>query len=138
MKLYIRDKSPDPADWLDTDESERIDLVSSYHRRVRVRLPDLRVHATIHVIVENQVAMRERAVVETLSRLQGEGLNRHDAIHAIGSVMVEHMNELLNEGHGQSRSTLTRHIFRRCGNSRRLVGATPANIALRPTATAQD
>ncbi len=99
MKPYNPDKSPDPADWLDTDESERIDLVSSYHRRARVRLPNLRVHATIHVIVENQVAMGERAVVETLTRLQSEGLNRHDAIHAIGSVLVEHMNELLKEGH---------------------------------------
>jgi hypothetical protein len=99
VRTYDPDKNPDSADWLDTDEGARIDLVSSYHRRARVRLPNIRLHATIHVIVENQVALGEPAVVETLARLQREGLNRHDAVHAIGSVLAEHIYELLKEGH---------------------------------------
>ena len=52
----------------------------------------------MHVIVENQLALGERAVVDTLARLQAEGLDRHDAVHAIGSVLAEHFYKLLKEG----------------------------------------
>jgi hypothetical protein len=42
-----------------------------------------------HVSVENQVALGDPpAVKETLTRLMGEGLDRHDAVHAVGSVVV--------------------------------------------------
>lgn len=37
-------------------------------------------------------------VVETLARLQREGLSRHDALHAIGSVLAENLYELMREG----------------------------------------
>jgi hypothetical protein len=52
-------------------------------------------HATFHAIVENQLALADPIVVETLTRLQHEGLGRHDAVHAIGSVLAEHIYELL-------------------------------------------
>ena len=39
--------------------------------------------------------MAEPIVVATLTRLQNEGLSRHDAVHAIGSVLAEHIYELL-------------------------------------------
>jgi hypothetical protein len=55
-------------------------------------------HATFHVIVENQLAMAEPTVVATLTRLQHEGLSRHDAVHAVGSLLAEHIYELL-KGH---------------------------------------
>jgi hypothetical protein len=49
----------------------------------------IRAHAANHVIVENQLAMGDATVVPaTLARLMQEGLDRHDAIHAIGSVLV--------------------------------------------------
>jgi hypothetical protein len=97
MRRYDPDKPPDPHDWLAGDEQRRIDLVTSYHRRAGVRLPSLRGHATIHVIVENQLAMAQPAVVETLERLQHEGLTRHAAVHAIGSVLLEHLNWLMQQ-----------------------------------------
>ena len=97
MKRYDPDKPPDPDDWLAGDEQRRIDVVTSYHRRAGVRLPSLKGHATIHVIVENQLAIAEPAVVETLARLQGEGLTRHAAVHAIGSVLLEHLNWLMQQ-----------------------------------------
>lgn len=99
MRTYDPGESPEPGDWLRSDERTRIDLVASYHRRSRVRLPNVRLHATIHVIVENQLALGEPVVVETLARLRAEGLNRHDAIHAIGSVLAEHIYELLKQEH---------------------------------------
>ena len=52
-------------------------------------------HAIFHTIVENQVAANEAGAVETIRRLQTEGLSRHDAVHAIGSVLAGHMYELL-------------------------------------------
>jgi hypothetical protein len=83
-------KAPDPEDWLDLDEQERIDQVIEYHRRRRLPVGEnARVHAAAHAIVETQVAMGDATVVPaTLDRLMREGLDRHDAIHAIGSVLV--------------------------------------------------
>jgi hypothetical protein len=43
--------------WLALDESERTGQVVRYHRRQRIRLPNETIHAAIHVIVENQVAL---------------------------------------------------------------------------------
>ncbi len=98
MRTYDPDRRPDAPDWLDIDESARIGLALSYHRRARVCLPNAHLHATIHVVVENQIALKEPVVVETLARLQREGLSRHDAVHAIGSVLAAHIWELLKRG----------------------------------------
>ncbi len=46
-----------------------------------------------HVIVENQLAPGWEAVVEAEARLRGEGLSRHEAIHAIGSVVATDLFE---------------------------------------------
>jgi hypothetical protein len=78
-----------PGSWLALDESERIDSVIRYHWRQGIRLPDNTVHALIHVIVENQVALGDEYPVKSvLARLMAEGLDRHDAVHAIGSVLT--------------------------------------------------
>jgi len=45
-------------------------------------------HAITHVIVENQIAMGDTTVVPALDRVMREGLNRHDAVHAIASVLM--------------------------------------------------
>ena len=95
MKRYDPNNAPDPDEWLAIDEALRIDMVSSFHRRAGVRLPSLRSHSTIHVIIENQLAAAEPVVIETLERLQRDGLDRHDAIHAIGSVLAVYIYELM-------------------------------------------
>jgi hypothetical protein len=47
-----------------------------------------RIGATVHVIVENQVALGDAFPAKAvLIRLMNEGLDRHEAIHAIGSVL---------------------------------------------------
>lgn len=89
--------APAPGDWLDLDETERIDLVQRYHRRARIRLPNARVHAAFHVIVENQIALGEQTVLRTAQRLLAEGLNRHEVIHAIGSVLAGHLFDLTRQ-----------------------------------------
>jgi hypothetical protein len=97
MNSYDPDMPLPPVDWLQTDEGERIELVTSYHRRRKVQLPNPQLHAVIHVIIENQLALGEEVVVRTLARLQTEGLSRHDAIHAIGSVLAGDLYELMHE-----------------------------------------
>lgn len=89
MKHYNPLRSPDPKEWLALDEAERIDLVRKYHRQKSIRLPNLTAHALFHVIIENQLALRNSIPVEhTLQRLLSEGLDRHEAIYAIGSVLA--------------------------------------------------
>lgn len=97
MNSYNPETSLSSADWLQTDEGERIELVASYHRRKKVQLPNAQLHAVIHVVVENQLALGEEVVVRTLARLQAEGLDRHDALHAIGSVLADNLYELMRE-----------------------------------------
>ncbi len=73
-------------------------MVEDYHERAGIELPNVHVHAAIHVVVENQVAMGdELPTKETLDRLMVEGLDRHDAIHAIGSVLSTHLFDLLKQ-----------------------------------------
>jgi len=95
MDEYDPFTPPDAELWLALDEHERIRLVEGYHRRQRVRLPNLKMHAVIHVVIENQIALGDGVPIRTLRRLMSEGLDRHDAIHAIGSVLAGHLFELM-------------------------------------------
>ena len=86
---YDAIEQPDPEIWLELDETERIDLVIDYHRRIGVQLETPELRAMAHVVVENQVALGEATPVpETLDRLMDEGLDRHEAVHAIGSILI--------------------------------------------------
>ena len=58
-------------------------------------LPQARLHAAIHAVVERQLATALPPVISALARLEQEGLDRHDAIHAIGAVLAEHLRKLL-------------------------------------------
>ena len=81
--------------WLDLSEDERLRLVEDYHRHVRDRLPNVAGHAAFHVIVENQAALGDEVPVQrTLDRLMKEGIDRHEAIHAVATVLAEHMSDL--------------------------------------------
>ncbi|MBI4002477.1 MAG: hypothetical protein HY348_11925 [Nitrospira defluvii] len=95
---YNPDVAPDPDTWLALDESQRLDLVSAYHRRTRAKLPDVHLHAAVHVIVENQLTDGFDLARDALDRLRAEGLDRHEAIHAISSVLVKHVGSLRREG----------------------------------------
>lgn len=77
------------------DEDERIALIQAFHRRVRDKTPNPRIHAGVHLIVENQLAEGLETVKETLERLRAEGLGRHEAIHAIGRALIQHLSNLM-------------------------------------------
>ena len=91
MKHYDPDVAPNSKEWLELDEQERIKLAERYHRSRNIELPSLKAHAAFHAIVENQIAEGLGPVVRAMRRLTGEGLGRHEALHAIGSVLAEHL-----------------------------------------------
>jgi hypothetical protein len=96
IKKYDPFSAPDPQEWNALSEHEQLRLVEDYHRRKRVPLPNAKVHAVIHVVVENQIGLGdETPVARTLQRLLSEGLDRHDAVHAIGSVLAGHIHDLM-------------------------------------------
>ena len=97
MHSYDPENAPVGSEWLELDEDERLLLVEQYHRDARIRLPKRarRLHASIHTIVENQLALNDEPVVKVLDRLMREGLSRHDAIHAIGSLVSEQIYGIL-------------------------------------------
>jgi len=88
---YDPDRPVDPEEWLALDEEERIEAVRQYHRRSKIRLPNEKLHAITHAAVESQIASGEYPVRAALRRLMKEGLDRHEAIHAIASVLAEYM-----------------------------------------------
>ena len=92
---YQPDKSPVPDTWLALDEAEKVALIKAHHRRTRVKIPNPQIHAILHLIVENQLAEGLEVVRETLDRLRAEGLDRHEAIHAIGWVLIQHLSNLM-------------------------------------------
>lgn len=49
----------------------------------------LPMHAIIHAAVETQLAEGHGHALKALRRLLDEGLDRHDAVHAVGSVLAE-------------------------------------------------
>ena len=67
------------------------------HRRTGLDASQLRLHAVLHTIVENQIAMGDATPVpEAMDRLMAEGLDRHEAIHAVASRLTEHFWDLLH------------------------------------------
>ena len=96
MRNYDPEAAPDPEEWLELDEQERIQLAEWHHKAARIKLPNVKVHAVLHAIVENQIAEGLEPVVRAMRRLTREGLSRHDALHAIGSVVAEHFYEALS------------------------------------------
>jgi len=63
-------KAPDPEAWLALDEQARIDLAKDFHRRAKLGLPRLTLHAVVHAIVETQCARADKTPVRrTIERL---------------------------------------------------------------------
>lgn len=83
---------PDPEPWMEADEFERMDAVMRCHQKLRVKLPNEYLHAIIHAIIETQVILgAETPVAAKILQLQAEGLDRHEAIHAVGSALTQYI-----------------------------------------------
>ena len=97
LQRYDPDIAPDPDEWLGLDEAERIVLVEDYHRRIRVKLPSVQAHSAIHAAVENQIAEGRDPSVRAMARLLEEGLDRHNAVHAIGNLIARQIYLVLHD-----------------------------------------
>lgn len=96
MNRYDPDQTPNPEEWLAFDEQIRIGLVEDYHRQKHIKLPSVTAHAAFHMIVKNQLAENFEPTVRAMARLTTECLSRHEAVHAIASVVAEHIHDLFN------------------------------------------
>ena len=89
---YNASEAPRPEEWLELDESLRLTLVERHHRHVDEPHPvpdNSRMHALIHVAIENQIADNNPPeAAAAIDRLRNEGLTRHEALHAAGSVVA--------------------------------------------------
>lgn len=66
---YDAERAPDPTLWLSLEESERLAAIQRAHRHPAAShpaIPNRRLHAVIHLIVENQLAAGEPAEVECI------------------------------------------------------------------------
>ena len=95
---YDPEIAPDPDEWLASTEGERLDAVCRHHQTARHQVGIPQRHAAIHVTVENQLAERHRDAAEAMDRLLADGLRRHEALHAIVSVVAAKMFEILKSG----------------------------------------
>ncbi len=114
MNRYDPDHAPDPGQWLALDEQLRIQLVEAYHRAARIKLPSLTAHAVFHAMVENQIAEDTESVVRAMARLTTEGLSRHEAIHAVASVLAEHIHDLFSAKADPGNSASAYHAAVEC------------------------
>ncbi len=99
---YDADRAPDAQAWLAADEQERLAAVEAHHRALATPhppTPNPRLHAAIHLVVENQVATGEPPQARrALARLVAGGLSRHEAVHAIASVVASATKGALSAG----------------------------------------
>lgn len=92
MQKYNPEKAPDSATWLNTDEQERIMMIEKYHNKAGIKLPNVKVHAAVHAIVENQIAEGFEPSIQAMSRLISKGNTRHEAMHIVGEVLLGSIN----------------------------------------------
>lgn len=97
--------------WLEMDEGQRIAIVEAFHVQSNedIELEAMTLHATFHVIVENQIAQNVTIVEQTIAKLIRQGIDRHEAIHAISAIISE---DILNAARGEG-ETFTIKKFRR-------------------------
>ncbi len=120
---YDASKRVDDEWWLSLEEDEHKALCEQHHKTKRERkrhegLGSLELHVAVHVVVENQLAMGEPPeALAALERLLESGLDRHDAIHAIGSCVARVLFQMgngepkTNEDYVESLRRLTRESW---------------------------
>ena len=98
MAVYDPDKAPAPKEWLALPEFDRIVLIQDYHEASGDVGENLRAHACYHAAVENQIADgKVEEVAAAMSRLMRAGLSRHEAVHAVASILAEHVFPVMKE-----------------------------------------
>jgi hypothetical protein len=98
---YDPEKPPAPDVWRDLDEDEAQLMIARHHRSPGCAHPpaaNRRLHDITHLLVENHAASPDLPIADALVRLVAEGLTRHEAVHAVGSVMSRYLLDALSPG----------------------------------------
>jgi hypothetical protein len=90
--------APEPAAWLALREADRLRAVEAYHENVEPKPPNAKLHAVAHVAVETQIAEGYEPTIRAMARLKAGGLDRHEALHAVGNVLSHHIFAAMKEG----------------------------------------
>jgi len=85
---YNPHQNPDAEAWLAMDDGEKSILVQDYHETKGIEIEGMRMHCSIHVAVENQLALKVPEVVIAYRKLRQKNVTRHNALHAIGNVFA--------------------------------------------------
>jgi hypothetical protein len=112
---YDAARAPDPRAWLDADEDARVHAVRSHHADLagHVPTPNPGMHDLFHVIVENQLAAGDSPEsAATLDRLVREDVPRHDAIHAVASIVAAEMHGAMTEQRTYDHDRVARDLAR--------------------------
>lgn len=91
---YDPERPPAPDEWLALDEGEAELLIMRHHRSPQCAhppAPNPLLHAATHLVIENQAAAPDLPVADALRRLVAEGLTRHEAVHAVGSIVSRYL-----------------------------------------------
>jgi len=110
---YDADLAPDPSAWLGAAEDVREQAVRAYHARLTDQPPVAKpgLHTALHVIVENQLAAGDpEETAATLHRLVSAGTTRHEAIHAVASVVVREMDAVVRQKRRYDRVRVAREL----------------------------
>ena len=90
LDLYDPAQPPLEFSWKAVGAGYREELVLEYHRRTKAPFgKDLLRHVRLHVLAEDaDCASFPQEAVETLDRLTGEGMSRHEALHVVGEALL--------------------------------------------------
>ncbi len=110
--VYDPDVAPPPAAWLAAEEETRIDAILAYHVANDEDLTEAdEVHAGMHDICENQLAAgHPPETAAALARLIAAGVTRHDAIHAIGSVLAAELHAIVTKRRAYDHASVARGL----------------------------
>lgn len=97
------------------DEGERMSCIQEYHQALpsRAQPPNLLLHSSLHLIVENQLAADDPSEVRpALARLMADGMSRHDAVHALGWLVMTYVKRVADNPADSDTAAYQRELTR--------------------------
>lgn len=94
MQTYDANKTPNRNEWLALDKTKQLTLIRDYHQNESMDDRALTSHCGMHAAVETQIAQNTPGVRDALGRLRKQGIDRHNAVHAIGLILLQHMRQV--------------------------------------------
>jgi len=98
MLNHDPENAPNPKDWLELDKQQRLRMIELYLDREGGYGGSLQRQASIHAIVETQLAESITPVKAAFMRLRDNGVSRHEAVRTIGSILADCMPQAVRSG----------------------------------------